>query len=163
MIKKTGQRKPVSAEAAVVRLESLCARSEQCSHEILRKLSSWMVPSDESEKILKSLVDRRFVDDARYARSFVRDKYRFARWGRRKIEIGLRAKRINRENIEEAMKEIDEKEYIANLQHILTAKMASMTDADSYEGRTRLFRFGASRGFEPELVAAEIRSMIRNS
>ncbi len=161
MRRQPGQKKAISTEKAIIRLETLCARSEQCSSEVRRKLSTWLIEPAEAEKILRSLTERRFVDDSRYARSYVRDKYRFARWGRRKIEMGLRAKQIESSVIREALGEIDEKEYTDNLVHILKAKAATMTDSDTYEGRTRLFRFGASRGFEPQLVADTVRTLMK--
>ena len=54
---------------------------------------------------------------------------------------------------------IDEDEYIGILKKIVLAKAGTISNADSYDGRTRLFRFALSRGFEPDIVARVIRSM----
>ncbi len=149
--------KPVSEKEAIVRLEALCARSEHCESELADKLRRWAIDPATAIQIIESLRKRRFVDNRRFAVSYVRDKYRFARWGVRKITIGLRAKRISREIIDEALGEIDREEYTDGLRHILRHKASTMPDADTFDGRTRLFRFAAARGFEPDLIAKILR------
>lgn len=144
-----------------MRLEALCARSERCTYELRSKLRTWGITTDAADRIIASLVKGRFADDARFARSFVNDKFRFAGYGRLKIRMALAAKRIERDIINEAIAQIDPDEYAARLREILAAKARRIDDIDSYEGRTKLFRFGASRGFESDAVAAAIREMFR--
>ncbi len=157
------ERKPrqLTPENALIRLEALCARSEHCTYEMRTKLRTWGIAPDRAEKIVESLVEGRFVDDARFARSFVNDKFRFAGHGRMKIRLALAAKRIDRDIIAEALSEIDPEEYASRLREILSAKARRIDDIDTYEGRTRLFRFGVSRGFESDAVATAIREMFR--
>ena len=152
-------KKTVSPENALSRLEELCARREQCTGEAYKKLYSWGLDANDAECIVRSLVDRRFIDDRRFCEAFVRDKLRFARWGRRKIMLALTQKRVDRSIVSETLGMIDEDEYIGILKKIVLAKAGTISNADSYDGRTRLFRFALSRGFEPDIVARVIRSM----
>lgn len=145
-------KKELSASAAVARLEELCARSEQCSYDLRQKLRRWGV-AESHDDIIDRLIDARFVDDERFARAYVRDKYRFERWGRMKIARGLAAKRIARPTIEAAFGEIDPKEYARNCYRCLAAKLRKEpADAPSYETRQRMLRFGLQRGYEPSLM-----------
>lgn len=108
---------------------------------------------------MSSLCRARFVDDERFARAYVLEKVRVSRWGRVKIRLGLVAKRIDRDIIEVALEEeIDSREYEGNLIEILRAKMRTIDDPDSYEGKTRLFRHGVMRGYESREVVAAIKS-----
>lgn len=157
------QRKPITPENALCRLETLCARGEHCEYELRRKLITWGISDSDREKIIKSLRVNRFVDDARYARSFVNDKYRFAGHGRYKIRLALMAKRIDRDIIDNALSEIDQEIYEDKLHHILKTKLARTADSDTFEGRTKIYRFGVSRGFEPELVSRHLREIIKAS
>ena len=141
-------KKELRPEAALIRLETLCARAEQCESELRRKLATWQIAPDDADAIIISLRSRRFVDDSRYAAAFVRDKYRFARWGRRKIEMALRQKRIDPDVAAEAMTEIDDKEYLSILRHIITAKAKPMAKPLAYEDRMKLLRFAVGRGYE---------------
>lgn len=148
----------MSPQAALARLEELCGCSEQCSHEVLEKLSKWGVQDSVSRKILAILKRDRYVDDRRYAEAFARDKVVFNRWGRVKIRLGLIAKRIDREIIDEAMETIDTDEYRGSLLQVLRTKASSMEETESYESRTRLLRHAVSRGFEVAEVVKYIKT-----
>ena len=96
-------------------------------------------------------------DDERFARAYVRDKLLYSHWGRRKISLGLYAKRIDRDTIEDALDEIDTKEYEGILLAFLQSRVRSIKEGNTYEGRTKLYRAGVARGFEPETVARLIK------
>lgn len=151
-------RKPVTPQQALVRLESLCAASEQCQYEIMQKLRRWGISAGDSDEIIKSLVSRKFVSDSRFAVAFVRDKYRFGKWGRRKIALALAQKHIGREQIYAAMDEIDQEEYSEILRSLMRVKAKTNKEGNSFEGRTKLFRSIASRGYETSLIASFINS-----
>lgn len=139
-------------------MEALCARSEQCSYDIMTKLLRTGLSRDDIDRVMQSLTDKRFVDDVRFAAAYVRDKYRFARWGRRKIAMALRAKRIDSGTVGRALDEaVDQDEYVAVLRDLMRAKARTITEGNSYEGRTKLFRFAASRGYETDLIVRQIK------
>lgn len=156
--------KPISAEKALARLEALCARSEQCEGELLGKMRRWGLASEDASRVLASLKSRRFVDNSRYASAFVRDKYRFSRWGRRKIAYVLSGKGVSRADVESAMDEIDVAEYRSILAGLVKARAAVMgEEAYTYDGRTRLFRMAASRGYESDEIAAVLKNFASKS
>lgn len=152
-------RKPVSAKTARDRLEDLCARSEQSTFEVHRKLHAWGVSSSDSESIIEHLKANRFIDDARFAKAFTRDKWEFARWGRIKIRARLRALAIDPDLIDEALESIEETAYRRGLVELLAAKARALgVNAATFDGGTKLLRFAASRGFEPSLAIKAIKS-----
>lgn len=156
------QRKPLTAENAQIRLESLCARSEHCSYEIMTKLRGWGITGNDAEKILDSLTANRFVDDQRFAKSFVRDRYRFSGYGRRKIAMGLMAKRIPRDVIDEALEEIDDEIYFENAMHIVSRKAKDL-DLNLFEERNKLYRHVISRGYESNIAAKAIKQYLAST
>lgn len=142
----------MKADAALARLEELCARSEQCCFDLRSKLYRWKVEQPH-DPIIERLLERRFVDDERFARAFVRDKYRFDRWGRIKIAHALAAKRIERPIISSALEEIEPREYAINCFKLLKAKRKSLPDdIEPYDARSKLMRYAAGRGYEPNLI-----------
>ena len=153
-------KKPMTAEMAMIRLETLCSRAEHCRYELSEKLRQWLVPAAEAQKILESLESRKFFDDSRFAEIYARHKALYGKWGKRKIAMGLRLKRISANNITAALEAIDENQYRAAMIEALTAKARTIKEGDTFEGRTKLYRFGASRGYEPSLVAAALRAKI---
>ena len=152
-------KRQVTPAMALDRLKALCSRSEQSVCDVRRKLAAWSIAPGDADRIVSALARCRYVDDCRFARAYVRDKYRFSRWGRQKIKLGLVQKRISSGLIAEAMEEIDEDGYRANLLYVLRAKARSLGDeAATYDGRTRIFRHGMARGYEPALVIDVIKS-----
>ncbi len=144
---------------ALERLQNLCARSEQCEHDLLEKLRRWKIAPDAAEKIMDRLRKERFVDNERFARAYTRDKHRFSHWGRLKISAGLRAKRIDSGLIKAALdEEIDEHDYRASALRILRAKIPSVDEPTSYEGLNKLYRYAVGRGYESALVMQLLKS-----
>lgn len=67
-------------------------------------------------------------------------------------------KHISSAVITTALASIDGEEYMAICRHVLRTKVRNSELPCDFDGRTRLFRFGASRGFEPAIVSTIIRS-----
>lgn len=154
-------RRPISPQIALERLAGVCARQEVSEYDAREKLRRWGIASADATRILERLIDESFISDERFARAFVRDKYRFAGWGRRKIAIGLAAKRIERSIIAEALDEaVDEDEYRSRLEALLRAKARSLPPElhSTFEGRQKLYIFAAARGFESSLISSVINS-----
>lgn len=152
-------KKPMEPARSLLKLEELCSRSEQCEGELREKLRKWLVSDDDADTIIRSLRRRRYVDDSRFARAFVRDKFRFDHWGRRKIELALRRKRVQADVIAEALDEIDGDEYFAMLRKLLAYKARTLADGEPYARRVKLMRFAVGRGFEPQLIVKALDSL----
>lgn len=127
--------------------EAYCSTTEHCPAEVMAKLIQWGADGEMSERILKHLQKERYVDSVRFCRAFVRDKYRFARWGRVKIVQALRMKHLSSEEIEAGVAEIDEEEYAKGLRDLLRQKSKSVSGKNEYERNTKLIRFAVGRGF----------------
>lgn len=151
-------RKPLSAEAALERLETMCATAEISTGEARRKLFRWGVPPSEVGNIIASLVERRFVDDSRFAGAFARDKAQFANWGKIKIAMQLRQKGITADLIEQALESIDTDKYQDKLRHLICSEInRSPEQYADFAGCQKLARRFIARGFEPALVIAAIK------
>lgn len=152
-------KRTLTPRQALVKLEELCSRSEQCSYDVKQKLFKWGIPADAAAKIIDSLVATRYIDDRRFALAYTRDKYIFARWGRKKIANGLYAKRIDRSLIDSALASIDNREYAQIAFKVIIAKLRTLSDQlQPFEKRQRLMRFGISRGYETSLIIKILES-----
>lgn len=137
----------------------LCIRNEKCTFEIQEKLKLWGFDEGDIWVVVKQLKDQKFIDDERFARAYVKDKFRFNRWGRQKIEFMLRAKHISGEIIEAAFEEIDEENYSDELRRILTEKAKSVKGKDQYDKRNKLMRFAMGRGFESGQIYTALKEL----
>lgn len=145
--------KTKSADQALQSLMRLCARSERSSGDALRLMKRWGVADDAARKVLARLQTERFIDDSRYAEAFVRDKLNLSGWGAYKIEISLRQKGVSKEIIDEIVRPMfADTDMESRLMELLQRKVRTVKGTTPYDVKTKLVRFGLSRGFEMELV-----------
>lgn len=113
-----------AGEAALFqKLARYCAYQERCRQEVRLKLSGLGVRgSAETARWIERLEDEGFLNENRFARAYVRGKFRQNRWGRRKIIMGLRAKGIAEAEVAEALNEIDAADYESAGRAVLQAK-----------------------------------------
>ena len=141
-----------TVEQAFRRMTRLCSRGEYCVYDIRQKLRGMELPEGGEEMVIQKLIEARFIDEARYTRSFIADKLRFNRWGRKKIELVLQQKQLPWEIIERAFMEFSEEELSAALPGLLKKKWATVTGASMYEKEGKLIRFALGRGFGMEEI-----------
>jgi Uncharacterized protein conserved in bacteria len=133
---------------ALHRMAAYCSMKECCVHDVRKKVSAMGLDGDVVERIVKRLVDERFLDDSRFANAFVKDKLRFNKWGRIKIGYELRGKGVEASVIANAIESIDEDEYMSVLQDLLKAKKHTLRGKDERAAFNCVLRFAAGRGFE---------------
>lgn len=133
-----------------------CSLSEHCIQKVREKLVQWDTPKEFIDPIIDKLLEDDYINEERFARAFVKDKFRFNHWGRIKISTHLRALGISSENIATAMQEIGDEEYAKMLDEIVEKKRKSIKNGTDYEIRAKLLRHALSRGFEYELIASKL-------
>lgn len=141
-------------------MAGLCARSEQCPYDIMAKLRKYGLTSEDADEVLTRLRELQFVDEARYARSFARDKVRFSGWGRNKIRQQLLLKRIPAPVIAEALDSIEPADYKDALIRAAKTKVKSL-DLTEYGDRTKLMKHLMTRGFEADLSMKMVAALVR--
>ena len=146
-------------QEAYQRLSALCAMSEYCAHDMMKKMKNWELPEGCEERVVSRLVKEGFIDEGRYAKAFVRDKFRYNHWGRVRIEQELKMRKISQMNREEAIKEIEEGDCLEALKEMIEKKRPSVKGKNEYEIRGKLIRFALGRGFAMEDVMKVVGSL----
>lgn len=146
-------------EEAKFKAAAYCSASEHCLSEVTEKLRKWGVEDEDIPAITDYLVAEKYVDDSRFARFYVRDKFRFNKWGRYKLSMMLKSKDISGEDIDNALMEIDDDEYLTTLIDLLQAKNRTLKGGTDYEKRAKLYKFALSRGFENNAISAALKEL----
>ena len=144
--------KEVTEQGAYLQLAQLCARSEHCQHDLTEKMRRWEMSDEAQARVMQRLVSERYVDDERYARAFVKDKVRYNKWGRRKVEQALWQKHIDEDIRQRVLDEVDDEEYLSVLRPLLKQKRKSTKANSDYELNQKLVRFAISRGFTYDII-----------
>lgn len=138
----------ITETEALNRVAAYCSAAEHCRAEIAEKLQRWGIAYDAIDRILNRLEQEKYIDEERFCRAFIRDKYRFAKWGKMKIGQALQLKKISSATYRSLLNEIDEEEYLTILRDLLNSKRKSVRAENEYELNGKLMRFALSRGFE---------------
>ena len=145
-------KKEMTEQEAYLQLATLCAQAEHCEQEMRDKMKRWEIDETVQNRIIDRLVKERYIDNERYARAFVKDKIRYNKWGRRKVQQALWMKRIDNDIQQRVLDEIDDKEYLDVLHPLLKQKRKSTKAANDYELNQKLVRFALGRGFTFDII-----------
>lgn len=129
-----------------------CSSAERCKSEVIERLKKETNSLDEIEEIVAILEEEGYINELRYAISYVRDKFRFNKWGKIKISYMLQCKKIPSSIITEALAEIDDDTYLETLTALVLSKSKSIKSTNPSDKKAKIYRFAASRGFESESI-----------
>lgn len=145
-------KKEMTEQEAFLQLAALCAQAEHCEQEMRDKLKRWGFDESVQNRIIERLVRERYIDNERYARAFVKDKIRYNKWGRRKVQQALWLKRIDKDIQQRVLDEIDDNEYLSVLRPLLKQKRKTVRAESDYELNQKLVRFALGRGFTFDII-----------
>lgn len=144
------------------RLQRLCSKAEYCKADVYRKaLKDLDGDAAEAARLVEELVRDRYVDDARYASAYAREKASIQGWGPVKIRFQLRAKGVGDADISAALEEIDSAAAGSRLERLLETKAKSLKGDP--EIRLKLIKFGLSRGYEYSEVNKALGSILKGN
>ena len=144
--------KPLTPDQVLDKMAKYCAYQERCVKDVRDKLKTFEISEEEKTKIFDYLIDNRFVNDERFAKSFVRGKVNQSGWGVNKIRFHLIQKGIDKDIIEEALGQTDEEAYRQRLIEILKTKAKTVKADSDFEKKRKLAAYAIQKGFEGTLV-----------
>lgn len=142
------------------RLQRLCSRAEYCAADIYRKaLKDLEGDSEAAARIMASLKEDKYIDDARYAACFAREKSSLQGWGAIKIRFQLRAKGVSDADIASGLAEIEQPKAQAKLERLVADKYKLL--AGDPQCKLKLLKFALSRGYSYEEVEEVVERVIK--
>lgn len=145
-----------SKEELLNKAEAYCSAAERCISEVQKKITLWGGELYCNE-ILSRLISDKFIDETRFAKAFVRDKYRFNKWGSNKIVQALKLKRISSDDIQAGLSEIDNDNYDENIVSLIAAKRKSVKGKSEYECNAKIIRYALSKGYDMKSIMKHIK------
>jgi regulatory protein len=145
------QKKLTSSEA-LAKIYRYCAYQERSHQEVRNKLFEFGLYKSEVDELISTLITEGFLNEERFAKAFAGGKFRMKKWGRLKIVNELEAKGLTGNCIKSGLKEIDENEYRATLEKLVTKKSSLLSEKDQFVKRDKLSKFAIQKGFEPDIV-----------
>ena len=150
----------MTTEEAIERMKKYCADAERSTHDVKTKLAQLNIPDHDMQQIIRVLHDEKFIDDARYANAYTSEKLNLDLWGKAKITDALRKKNIDESIINQALENINDREYMEKLHLVLQKKYRDVKTGNAPDDAKRVMMFAMSRGFEEELITDWLESHI---
>ncbi len=149
----------ISVDDALAKLQHFCAYRDRCHQEVRKKLLDLGIYGEDLENIIIQLIEERFLDEERFARSFTRGKFRINKWGKIRIKQELKRREISDYCIRKGMEEIKPEAYEEQLQEVITNKAAQVREENSYKKKNKVAGYAIGRGYEPALVWEKIKEL----
>ncbi|GAA3760134.1 regulatory protein RecX [Flavobacterium ginsengiterrae] len=147
---------------ALQKLEHFCAYQERCHDEVVSKLYSLKMTSDEINLIVVQLIEGNFLNETRFACSFARGKHRMKSWGKIRITNELKARHISSTNIALALKEISPEEYFQTFENLSERCWNSIHEKNALKKRKKFCDYILRRGYESDLVYEKVKELEQN-
>jgi len=152
--------KTYTVDEAQKRLEHYCAYQERCHKEVNQKLYEMKMIPEARDRIIVHLLQHNFLNEERFAKAFVRGKFRIKKWGKQRLQLELKRKDINKTIITIALKEIDIDEYFNTFNELAEKRLKMIRETNSQKKRKKLADYLFYRGWESHLVYDKIRELI---
>lgn len=152
--------KVLSPPQAREKIQRYCAFQERSHQEVRNKLYSYGLYRNDVEEILSNLITEGFLNEERFARAYAGGKFRMKKWGRIKITHALETKGVSPNCIRIGLTEIDGQDYKISLRNLLVQKKDNLQEENVFVLRDKLSTYAIRKGYEPDLVWSEIRSLI---
>ncbi len=159
MRKNIKPKKQLTIEQAKDKLERYCAYQERCHFDVKKKLWDLGFWGDWAESVIEHLIDENFLSEERYVCSFVRSKFIYKKWGRRKILMKLKEKRVSQRLIDHGFKEIDEADYLATLDTLIEKKRKLIREENPFKKNQKLANYLIQKGYEIGLIWKKIKML----
>lgn len=149
----TKKDKAYTVDQIKAKMEHYCAYQDRCHYDVEKKMREFFLIPEAKDEILLGLMDDKFLNEERFAKSFVRGKFRIKRWGKRKIVLELKKRNISEYLIKLGLKEIDDDEYFSTADKLILKKIDLVKANNNFELRKKVITFMLSKGYDYELVS----------
>lgn len=144
------------------KMEYYCAYQERCYKEVEEKLYSYAATVSEKEAVLTHLIEQNYINEERFAQSFVRGKHNYKFWGKNRIINELKYRNISSRIIEIALKEIPETTYLSNFHTLAEKNWENSTERKGPKKNKKFVDFLLRKGYETHLIFEKLKELENN-
>jgi regulatory protein len=110
--------------------------------------------------IIIYLIEENYLNEERFAKSYARGKFRLKKWGKQRIVRELKFRQISNYNINSALNEIEESEYIKTFNELATKRWLAINESNLHKKRKKLVNYLLYRGWESDLIYKKTRELM---
>lgn len=135
-----------------VKLCRFCVYRERAEIELVEKMNSLQIEYSIQQKLILKLKAENFLNEQRYAVYYAKGKFRNNNWGKLKIALHLQMKKIKKETINFALKELNDEEYIKTINTLIALKNKKYKETDIFKKKSKIAHYLYSKGYETDII-----------
>ena len=151
--------KTYTVQEAQRKLEHYCSYQERCHKEVIQKLQNMNMIPQAIDVIVVHLLDKNFLNEERFAKAFVRGKFRIKKWGKYRITRELKQRDISKTLITSAIKQISDADYLASFHELAERKALTIKESNTQKKKKKLADYLLYRGWESHLVYDKVNEL----
>lgn len=142
----------------------MLARAPRSARDLRWRLLLKGEPESDVDAAVARLVAAGLIDDAAYARAFVRSKISSQGFSRRRLQQELAKRGVARDVADAAIAEVlhdDDVDEVASIERVARKKLRTLRGLDEETQRRRLYAYLARRGYDVDGVRAVVAKLRR--
>ena len=151
--------KKLSPSEAKLKIASYCAYQERCQQEVRDKLYSYGLIPDDVEDLIGYLISENYLNELRFSKAYCGGKFRIKKWGRNRITMELKKRKISDNCIKIGLREIDEEDYIQTIQSLVSSRRLKDDKLSDYVKRNKIASFLVNKGYESQIIWDQLNRM----
>ncbi len=153
--------KTYTVDEAQKKLEHYCAYQERCHKEVRNKLREMRMIPEAIDNIMVHLIQHNFLNEERFAKAYVRGKFRIKKWGKNRLVRELKFRQISKYSMDSAMKEIDLDDYYQTLDELVIKRIAQVNEKNIYKKKKKVADYLLYRGWESHLIYEKLNEYLK--
>ena len=154
-------KKTYTVQEAIKKMESYCAYQERCHQEVVQKLTGMYMIPEAIDVIMVHLLQHNFLNEERFAKTFVSGKFKIKNWGKRRLAYELKKKDVSKVNINNALAEISDEEYFEVFHSLAKKKASTIKETNKLKKKKKFIDYFLYRGWESYLVYEKANELIK--
>lgn len=134
------------------KMVNYCVYQDRCHQEVEQKMRDFLLVPEAKEEILLYLMRENYLNEERFARSYIRGKFYMKYWGRNKIRNHLKFKGVPEKLMNSCFDEIEEEDYYKTLKKLWHDYYCKLKGFQEYQKKSKTIKYLLGKGFEYEQI-----------
>ncbi|MES2864503.1 MAG: regulatory protein RecX [Bacteroidota bacterium] len=143
----------------IKKLEFYCSYQDRCHKEVEQKLRNLTLIPVLKEKIIIHLIENKYIDEERFAKSFARGKHNYKGWGKIRIVQELKFREISKRNIDLALLELPNEVYLENFHNLAEKNWDAIKERKGQKKNKKFVDFLLRKGYETNLIFEKLKEL----
>ncbi len=138
----------------------LLGRRDHARNELRDKARKKGFPAQAIEEVLDELTDKKYINNASFAKKFALDKFEFNKWGPNKIRSELFKKGISKAEINRVIDDISASKQTDVVRDLIQKNKRKFLRAEPAKRKKKIFDFLLRKGYDSNTILTQMPKLL---